>query len=200
MGLDRLGPSLKDLAGLVWDLQARGVAFSSLNENIDTGSAGGKLIFHVFAALEEFERSLIRERTHAGLAAARARGRKEAVGEVFRRRGKTDICIEQDDRAAFVGECKIWTGPVGLCEALDQLLGYLTWRDSKASLIIFNLNNKNFSRILAVVPETLRRHPLFVSELPCHENGEWRVQMRSEEDAGRGVTVQLFVFDLHQSP
>lgn len=74
--LDRLGRSLKDLVGMVSDLEARGVAFSSLNEAIDTGSAGGKLIFHAFAALAEFERSLIRERTRAGLAAARARGRK----------------------------------------------------------------------------------------------------------------------------
>ena len=74
--LDRLGRSLKDLVGMVSDLEARGVEFRSLSESIDTGSAGGKLIFHVFAALAEFERSLIRERTRAGLAAARARGRK----------------------------------------------------------------------------------------------------------------------------
>ena len=74
--LDRLGRSLKDLVGMVSDLEARGVAFSSLNEAIDTGSAEGRLIFHVFAALAEFEGSLIRERTRAGLAAARARGRK----------------------------------------------------------------------------------------------------------------------------
>lgn len=74
--LDRLGRSLKDLVGVVSDLEARGVEFRSLSESIDTGSAGGKLIFHVFAALAEFERSLIRERTRAGLAAARSRGRK----------------------------------------------------------------------------------------------------------------------------
>ncbi len=74
--LDRLGRSLKDLVSVVSDLEARGVEFRSLNESIDTGSAGGKLIFHVFAALAEFERALVRERTRAGLAAARARGRK----------------------------------------------------------------------------------------------------------------------------
>ena len=74
--LDRLGGSLKGLVGMVSDLEARGVVFSSLNEAIDTGSAGGRLIFQVFAALAEFKRSLIRERTRAGLAAARARGRK----------------------------------------------------------------------------------------------------------------------------
>jgi DNA invertase Pin-like site-specific DNA recombinase len=74
--LDRLGRSLSDLVMIVNDLEKRGVAFESLSEGIDTTSASGKLIFHVFASMAEFERNLIRERTHAGLAAARARGRK----------------------------------------------------------------------------------------------------------------------------
>lgn len=74
--LDRLGRSLKDLVEIISDLEERGIGFRSLNENIDTTSAGGRLIFHIFGALAEFERSLIRERTMAGLAAARARGRK----------------------------------------------------------------------------------------------------------------------------
>jgi DNA invertase Pin-like site-specific DNA recombinase len=73
--LDRLGRSLPDLVQIVADLEQRGIGFESLTEKIETGSAAGKLTFHVFAALAEFERSLIRERTHAGLAAARARGR-----------------------------------------------------------------------------------------------------------------------------
>ena len=73
--LDRLGRSLPDLVHVVNDLEQRGVGFESLTEKIETSSAAGKLIFHVFAALAEFERGLIRERTHAGLAAARARGR-----------------------------------------------------------------------------------------------------------------------------
>ena len=74
--LDRLGRSLKHLVEIIHDLEQRGVAFRSLTESIDTASAGGKLIFHVFGALAEFEHSLIRERTLAGLSAARARGRK----------------------------------------------------------------------------------------------------------------------------
>lgn len=74
--LDRLGRSLPHLLELADQLQQQGVALRSLTEQIDTSSAGGRLIFHVFGALAEFERSLIRERTHAGLAAARARGRK----------------------------------------------------------------------------------------------------------------------------
>lgn len=73
--LDRLGRSLPDLVQIVAELEKRGVHFESLTEKIETGSASGKLQFHVFAALAEFERGLIRERTQAGLAAARARGR-----------------------------------------------------------------------------------------------------------------------------
>jgi DNA invertase Pin-like site-specific DNA recombinase len=74
--LDRLSRSLKDLVDVVNDLQKRGIAFESLHEKIDTGSATGTLTFHLFSALAEFERNLIRERTRAGLASARARGRK----------------------------------------------------------------------------------------------------------------------------
>lgn len=74
--LDRLGRSLKSLIELLNLLQERQIGFCSLTEQIDTTSPGGKLIFHVFGALAEFERDLIRERTKAGLAAARARGRK----------------------------------------------------------------------------------------------------------------------------
>ena len=78
--LDRLGRSLPDLVQIVGDLEQRGVGFESLTEKIETGSAAGKLVFHIFAALAEFERGLIRERTQAGLAAARARARGRAGG------------------------------------------------------------------------------------------------------------------------
>ena len=73
--LDRLGRSLKQLIEVVNDLNKRGVFFKSLRENIDTSSSGGKLTFHLFGALAEFERDIIRDRTKAGLDAARARGR-----------------------------------------------------------------------------------------------------------------------------
>ncbi len=73
--LDRLGRSLKHLIEIVTDLEKRKIGFRSLQESIDTTTSGGKLIFHVFGALAEFERDLIQERTKAGLRAARARGR-----------------------------------------------------------------------------------------------------------------------------
>ncbi len=74
--LDRLGRSLPHLIETITGLQERGIGFKSLTEQIDTTTSGGKLIFHVFAALAEFERDVIRERTQAGLIAARARGRR----------------------------------------------------------------------------------------------------------------------------
>ena len=73
--LDRLGRSLPDLVQIVAGLEEKGIGFESITERIETTSAAGKLVFHVFAALAEFERNLIRERTQAGLVAARARGR-----------------------------------------------------------------------------------------------------------------------------
>ena len=74
--LDRLGRSLKDLIESITELHSQNIGFKSLTENIDTTTSGGKLIFHIFGALAEFERDIIKERTNAGLTAARARGRQ----------------------------------------------------------------------------------------------------------------------------
>lgn len=74
--LDRLGRSLKHLIETVRDLEQRGIGLRSVTEHLDTTTPGGRLVFHFFGALAEFERDLLRERTQAGLAAARARGRK----------------------------------------------------------------------------------------------------------------------------
>ena len=98
--LDRLGRSLPDLVRIVTDLEQRGIGFESLTERIDTTSATGRLVFHLFAALAEFERNLIRERTHAGLAAARARGRKGG------RRPKLDAQARREIDALLRGGVK----------------------------------------------------------------------------------------------
>jgi len=73
--LDRLGRSLRELLATVEDLKARGINFLSLEEQLDTASAAGELVFHIFGSIAHFERRLISERTHDGLAAARARGK-----------------------------------------------------------------------------------------------------------------------------
>jgi DNA invertase Pin-like site-specific DNA recombinase len=77
--LDRLGRSLRDLIERLNQLHTRNIGFKSLTENIDTTTSGGKLIFHIFGALAEFERDIIRERTNAGLTAARAWGKRAAI-------------------------------------------------------------------------------------------------------------------------
>src|SRR3712207_4001263 len=74
--LDRLGRSLRHLIDTITALNRRGIGFKSLTENIDTTTSGGKLVFHIFGALAEFEREIISERTRAGLTSARSRGRK----------------------------------------------------------------------------------------------------------------------------
>jgi DNA invertase Pin-like site-specific DNA recombinase len=97
--LDRLGRSLKHLIETVTALSDRGVGFRSLQEQIDTTTSGGKLIFHVFGALAEFERDIIRERTHAGLAAARARGRLFGRPRVLSSQQVKQLrSLAQDDR------------------------------------------------------------------------------------------------------
>src|SRR6266516_6506515 len=89
--LDRLGRSLKDLIETLNYLKDRGIDFISLTEKIDTTTPGGKLIFHLMGALAEFERDLIRERTNAGLAAARARGRVGGRPRKLKTNGKVAL-------------------------------------------------------------------------------------------------------------
>lgn len=96
----------------------------------------------------------------------------DATGETFRRSGKTDIRIEDEKRSAFVAECKVWRGAKELHNAIDQLLGYLTWRDCKAAIIIFNKHNSKFTELLEKVPEALCSHPLFKKELGKQQDGE----------------------------
>jgi len=88
--LDRLGRSLRELIDRITQLNDRKVGFRSLTEQIDTTTSGGKLIFHIFGALAEFERDVIRERTNAGLAAARSRGK---VGGRRRSLSQKDIAL-----------------------------------------------------------------------------------------------------------
>ncbi|MEQ9488305.1 MAG: hypothetical protein RIM72_04825 [Alphaproteobacteria bacterium] len=119
-----------------------------------------------------------------------------ATGEAFRKRGKTDIQIDQDGKSAFVAECKIWTGAKTASQAIDQLLGYLTWRDCKASLIFFNTKNQTFSSIQEKMPDVFQNHPLFKRAIPNSEPGEWRCVFKSQDDELREVTIHTFLFDL----
>lgn len=84
-----------------------------------------------------------------------------ATGETFNKSGKTDILLRYEGSNVFVGECKFWTGQKGLLNTIDQLLGYLTWRDSKAAIIMF-VPNKDFTSVLKTAKDTIEKHPNFV--------------------------------------
>lgn len=103
-GLDRLGRSLSHLIEVVSELQNRGVGFRSLREDVDTETAGGKLVFHLFGALAEFERSLIRERTRAGLEAARVRGRQGGRPRKLTDEQMRQAAVLLSDKSVEVGE------------------------------------------------------------------------------------------------
>jgi DNA invertase Pin-like site-specific DNA recombinase len=106
--LDRLGRSLRHLVETINDLIVRGVGFKSLQENIDTTTSGGKLIFHIFASLAEFERDIIRDRTNAGLSAARTRGRKggRPTG-VDEKKKKVVLSLQKDVNHSVKDICEI---------------------------------------------------------------------------------------------
>lgn len=125
-----------------------------------------------------------------------------ATGETFRKFGKTDIRIQDIDekRSAFVGECKLWGGPKLLSETLDQLLGYLTWRDCKAAMIFFNKSVAGFTALQDSVRPTLATHKGFLREHKGQFPGEWRFDFQSADDALREVTVHVFLFDLYVPP
>ncbi|OGT31697.1 MAG: hypothetical protein A3E87_02875 [Gammaproteobacteria bacterium RIFCSPHIGHO2_12_FULL_35_23] len=107
--LDRLGRSIQHLIQTVTLLQEKKILFKSLQENIDTGTSSGKLIFHIFGALAEFERDLIRERTDAGLKAARVRGRMGGRPPVLDNRQITRMIEMYDEQKNTVAEiCKIY--------------------------------------------------------------------------------------------
>lgn len=110
--LDRLGRSLKDLISIVSDFESKGISFVSLKDHMDTTTPSGKLIFHIFASLAEFERSLISERTKAGLAAAKARGRLGG-----RRPGLSD----EAKKTAMAAETLYKAGDHSVSEMCEQL-------------------------------------------------------------------------------
>lgn len=124
-----------------------------------------------------------------------ARFEGDARGEVFNYGGKTDILITHKGRNIFVAELKVWSGAVALSEAIDQLLGYLTWRDTKTALIIFN-RNKNLSDVLAKIDPTMQSHPNYISTGQKSGATEFRYTFSNKTDAARRLTLTVLVFDL----
>ncbi|HWD40372.1 MAG TPA: hypothetical protein VG944_16100, partial [Fimbriimonas sp.] len=107
-----------------------------------------------------------------------------ATGETFNSNGKTDILIRVEDRNIFIAECKFWHGQKKYEEAIDQLLGYLTWRDCKCSLIVFN-RQKNASGVAQKMHETMAAHSGHRKSLSHDALGNGRYVFVKESDPGR---------------
>ena len=118
-----------------------------------------------------------------------------ATGEAFRGKGKTDICIEAGNRSAFVAECKHWRGASKLLEAVDQLLGYLTWRDAKTALVVFNKEVKDFKVLREKIRPTMEDHRAYKSTSQNDtESGEWRFVLAT--DSGTDVVCHVMLYHL----
>jgi hypothetical protein len=114
-----------------------------------------------------------------------------ASGEVFNGAGKTDILVRHKDRNAFIGECKMWHGPKAFGEAIDQLLSYTVWRDTKAALVLF-IRSGDASAIIEKADIAIRAHAEFVSERKAAEPESRRdYLMRAKDDPSRSIRVAL---------
>lgn len=119
----------------------------------------------------------------------------QATGETFNYEGKTDISIRSEGRNIFIAECKIWRGKAELKKALDQLISYTSWRDTKTALIVFN-RTKNLSAVLPVIPETVQTHPNFKRQLEYNNETGFRFILHQRDDRNREFYLTILVFDV----
>lgn len=117
----------------------------------------------------------------------------EATGETFNFGGKTDILLRYSERNVFVAECKFWDGSKNFTKTIDQLLNYLTWRDSKTAIIIF-VRDTAISTVLGKIPSLLKNHAQFVSEVKARAEYEFRVHMKSLRDEALPLTLTVQVY------
>lgn len=118
-----------------------------------------------------------------------------ATGETFNKRGKTDIHIPFENKSAYIGECKIWTGQGLFTEAIDQLFSYMRWRDTKTSLIIFNKTRKDFSKILSTIDTILSEHNLCINKMKI-SNNEWQCNFKKDSESTEIVNLNIVIYDL----
>lgn len=119
----------------------------------------------------------------------------QATGETFNYEGKTDILIRSEGRNIFVAECKFWSGPKKLAETIDQLLGYSSWRDTKTAVVVFN-RNRDFSKVLAAIPDAVRAHPQFKKDLPGSTETIFRYLFSNRDDRNRELYLTVMAFDV----
>jgi hypothetical protein len=119
----------------------------------------------------------------------------QATGETFNFQGKTDILIRHVGKNIFIAECKFWDGPESLKRAIDQLLGYVAWRDTKTALLLFN-RNKNFSSVLSKIPEVIIAHPNFKRESTYNSESGFRYVLHHKDDKNRDIILTVLAFEV----
>jgi hypothetical protein len=117
----------------------------------------------------------------------------KATGETFNMSGKTDILLREGDRNVFIAECKFWKGPKAFSEAIDQLLGYATWRDGKTAILVFNRGTET-STVLSGIDVVAKGHTNFKRAVSWpHESG-FRFVFHSNGDSNRELILTVLVF------
>lgn len=119
----------------------------------------------------------------------------QATGETFNASGKTDILVRVADKNVFIAECKFWKGPKSLLEALDQLLGYASWRDTKTAVVIFNRDSEH-STVLQRIVETMPTHSCFKREIGRQGETQFRYLFHQPGDRNREVLLTVLAFDV----
>lgn len=119
----------------------------------------------------------------------------QATGETFNASGKTDILIRHKGKNIFIAECKIWKGSQALREAVDQLLDYVTWRDTKTAILAFN-RNKDFSAVLEQISATIGQHEHVKRELPYPAETGFRFILQQKNDINREIYLTVLAFDV----
>lgn len=119
----------------------------------------------------------------------------QATGETFNFQGKTDILIRVDGKNIFIAECKFWKGEKSFLATLDQLLSYLSWRDTKAAVVMFN-RNADFSAVLAKIAETGPKHPNFKRDLGKQDESTFRYVFVQPNDPNREIMLTVMAFDI----
>lgn len=119
----------------------------------------------------------------------------QATGETFNFQGKTDILIRVDGKNIFVAECKFWKGEKAFLQTVDQLLSYLSWRDTKAAVLVFN-RNADFSGVLAKIAEAGPKHPNFKRDLGKSGESSFRYVFAQPTDPNREILLSVLASDI----
>ena len=122
-----------------------------------------------------------------------------ATGETFNAAGKTDILVRVEDRNIFIAECKFWRGPKAFNAAVEQLLSYLSWRDTKCALLVFN-KTRDSAAVRQKMHEGMEAHPAHRRTVAYDPSGDARYIFVKESDPGREIIITTQVYDLPVSP